>query len=110
MHHLRTRRVLSERKAAGGYGAAASHCAFYPGSVVQVLKKELKDYDTSKGTIRFSADRPLPPALVPLKLDGFKPSSAISKATRDSAIRSSDTGTSAQAGKAPYCEERWLTI
>ena len=46
------------------YGAAASHCAFYPGSVVQVLKAELKDYDTSKGTIRFPADRPLPPALV----------------------------------------------
>ena len=46
------------------YGAAASHCAFYPGSVVQVLKDELKDYDTSKGTIRFPSDRPLPPALV----------------------------------------------
>src|SRR6187402_3093803 len=31
------------------YGAAANHCAFYPGSVVQDLKDELKDYDTSKG-------------------------------------------------------------
>jgi uncharacterized protein YdhG (YjbR/CyaY superfamily) len=46
------------------YGAAANHCAFYPGSVVQVLKDELKDYDTSKGTIRFPANRPLPVALV----------------------------------------------
>jgi uncharacterized protein YdhG (YjbR/CyaY superfamily) len=46
------------------YGAAANHCAFYPGSVVQALKHELKDYDTSKGTIRFPADRVLPPALV----------------------------------------------
>jgi uncharacterized protein YdhG (YjbR/CyaY superfamily) len=46
------------------YGAAANHCAFYPGSVIQALKDELKDYDTSKGTIRFPADRPLPPALV----------------------------------------------
>ena len=47
------------------YGAGAKHCAFYPGSIVQKLKKELKDYDiTGKGTIRFSADKPLPGALV----------------------------------------------
>ena len=46
------------------YGAAANHCAFYPGSVLAALKGELKGYDTSKGTIRFPADRPLPPALV----------------------------------------------
>ena len=46
------------------YGAGANHCAFYPGSVVQALKKELKGYDTSKGTVRFPADKPLPSALV----------------------------------------------
>ncbi len=46
------------------YGAATNHCAFYPGSTVKALKDELKDYDTSKGTIRFSADKPLPSALV----------------------------------------------
>ena len=47
------------------YGAGAKHCAFYPGSIVQQFKKELKGYDTSgKGTIRFSADKPLPTALV----------------------------------------------
>src|SRR5213080_530360 len=46
------------------YGAAANHCAFYPGSVVQALTKELKGYDTSNGTIRFSADKPLPAVLV----------------------------------------------
>ena len=46
------------------YGAGTNHCAFYPGSVVQALGKELKDYDTSKGTIRFSADKPLPSGLV----------------------------------------------
>ncbi len=47
------------------YGAAAKHCAFYPGSTLQAFKKEMKDYDTSgKGTIRFSADKPLPSALV----------------------------------------------
>jgi uncharacterized protein YdhG (YjbR/CyaY superfamily) len=47
------------------YGAAAKHCAFYPGSIAQGFKKEMKDYDTSgKGTIRFSAEKPLPSALV----------------------------------------------
>ena len=46
------------------YGAATSHCAFYPGSTVKAVKDELKSYDTSKGTIRFSADKPLPSALV----------------------------------------------
>jgi uncharacterized protein YdhG (YjbR/CyaY superfamily) len=47
------------------YGAAAKHCAFYPGSIVGEFAKELKGYDTSgKGTIRFSADKPLPLALV----------------------------------------------
>jgi uncharacterized protein YdhG (YjbR/CyaY superfamily) len=47
------------------FGAAANHCAFYPGSLpVEAHKKELKAYDTSKGTIRFPADSPLPSALV----------------------------------------------
>jgi uncharacterized protein YdhG (YjbR/CyaY superfamily) len=46
------------------YGAAANHCAFYPGSTVKALKHELKGYDTSTGTIRFSSDKPLPAALV----------------------------------------------
>ena len=46
------------------YGAGANHCAFYPGSVVQTLKVELKNYDTSKGTIRFSPGKPLPPRLI----------------------------------------------
>jgi len=47
------------------YGAGATHCAFYPGSIVPAFKKELKGYDTSgKGTIRFSAEKALPSALV----------------------------------------------
>lgn len=49
-----------------GFGAAANHCAFYPmsGATVAALKRELEKYDTSKGTIRFPADKPLPVALV----------------------------------------------
>ena len=46
------------------FGASANHCAFYPGAVVEAHKGELKDFDTSKGTIRFQADDPLPATLV----------------------------------------------
>jgi uncharacterized protein YdhG (YjbR/CyaY superfamily) len=47
------------------FGAAAKHCAFYPGSFpVEAHMDELKAYDTSKGTIRFQADSPLPATLV----------------------------------------------
>lgn len=47
-------------------GATANHCAFYlmSSSTVEAHQDELKDYDTSKGTIRFPADKPLPVALV----------------------------------------------
>lgn len=46
------------------YGAARNHCAFYPGSVLEAFKTELKNYDTTKGTIRFPANKSLPAALV----------------------------------------------
>ncbi len=49
-----------------GFGAAKDHCAFYPcdGGTVMKFKKELKNFETSKGTIRFQPDKPLPVALV----------------------------------------------
>src|SRR5882672_8719812 len=46
------------------FGAAANHCSFYPGAVVQAFKAELEKYETRKGTIRFQPDRPLPATLV----------------------------------------------
>ena len=47
-------------------GATANHCAFYlmSGSTVAAHQAELKNYDTSKGAIRFRANQPLPAALV----------------------------------------------
>lgn len=49
-----------------GFGATANHCAFYlmSGTIVDAHKDELKNYDTSKGTIRFAPEKPLPTALV----------------------------------------------
>jgi len=48
------------------FGATAKHCAFYPGSgtAVDAHKDELRGYSTSKGTIRFQPDKPLPVSLV----------------------------------------------
>ena len=48
------------------FGASASHCAFYPGSgtAVEAHASDLESYATSKGTIRFPANKPLPAALV----------------------------------------------
>jgi uncharacterized protein YdhG (YjbR/CyaY superfamily) len=48
------------------FGATAKHCAFYlmSSTTVEAHKEELKGYDTSKGTIRFPPDKPLPATLV----------------------------------------------
>jgi uncharacterized protein YdhG (YjbR/CyaY superfamily) len=47
------------------FGAAANHCAFYPGALpVKTHRDELTAYGTSKGTIRFQPNRPLPASLV----------------------------------------------
>jgi len=47
-------------------GATAGHCAFYPMSATTVAanRDALARYQTSKGAIRFQADRPLPATLV----------------------------------------------
>lgn len=46
------------------FGAAARHCAFYPGAVVDAFADRLAGFETAKGTIRFQPDAPLPPELV----------------------------------------------
>jgi len=46
------------------FAAAAHHCSFFPGGVLDSFKSELADYETSKGTIRFQPDHPPPAGLV----------------------------------------------
>ena len=47
------------------FAAATKHCSFFPGAYpIAALKKELKAYSTSKGTVRFSPEKPLPASLV----------------------------------------------
>ena len=44
--------------------AAKAHCALYPKGLTPEQQAELAAYDISKGTIRFTPDRPLPEDLV----------------------------------------------
>ncbi len=48
------------------FGAWENHCSFYPGSstTLKKFRDDLKEFQVSKGTIRFSSDKPLPITLV----------------------------------------------
>jgi uncharacterized protein YdhG (YjbR/CyaY superfamily) len=47
------------------FAAFSDHCSLFPtASLIEAFKKELKDFSTSKGTIQFPTDKPLPVALV----------------------------------------------
>jgi uncharacterized protein YdhG (YjbR/CyaY superfamily) len=46
------------------FAAAKNHLSYFPGAGLEELAVELEGFDTSKGTIRFQPDRPLPTALV----------------------------------------------
>jgi uncharacterized protein YdhG (YjbR/CyaY superfamily) len=56
--------VRLEGRAVVWYAAASRHCSFFPGSVVAEFAAELKDFSTSKGTVRFQPSHPLPATLV----------------------------------------------
>jgi uncharacterized protein YdhG (YjbR/CyaY superfamily) len=49
-----------------GFGASAKHCSYYPmsGKTVATLQDDLQPYKTSKGSIQFPPDKPLPAVLV----------------------------------------------
>ena len=47
------------------FAAFSKHCSLFPGSsVIEAFKNELKGFSTSKGTIHFPMDKPLPTALI----------------------------------------------
>jgi uncharacterized protein YdhG (YjbR/CyaY superfamily) len=47
------------------FAAFSDHCSLFPtGAVIEAFKNELKGFSTSKGTIHFPTDKPLPAALV----------------------------------------------
>jgi uncharacterized protein YdhG (YjbR/CyaY superfamily) len=47
------------------YAAFANHCSLFPtASVIDAFRDELKGFSTSKGTVHFPLDKPLPVALI----------------------------------------------
>ena len=48
------------------FGAWANHCSFNPGSstTLKKFRGDLKEFQITKGTVRFSPDNPLPITLV----------------------------------------------
>src|ERR1035441_3554265 len=47
------------------FAAFSKHCSLFPtAAVIEKFQNELKDYRTSKGTIQFPVDKPLPASLV----------------------------------------------
>ena len=48
------------------YAAFKNHCSFFPmqASLTDEMQEELKSYRTSKGTLQFPLDKPLPASLV----------------------------------------------
>lgn len=48
------------------FAAFSNHCSLFPmgSAAIEKFKKELEGYQTSKGTIRFTVDKPLPAALL----------------------------------------------
>ena len=47
------------------FAAFSNHCSLFPtAAVIEAFKNELKGFSTSKGTIHFPTDKPLPTALI----------------------------------------------
>jgi uncharacterized protein YdhG (YjbR/CyaY superfamily) len=47
------------------FAAFTNHCSLFPtASIIAMFKEELKRYPTSKGTIQFPAEKPVPAALI----------------------------------------------
>lgn len=48
------------------FGATGSHCALYvlSNTLLERFREQLRGFQTGKGTVRFSPEHPIPPALV----------------------------------------------
>jgi uncharacterized protein YdhG (YjbR/CyaY superfamily) len=47
------------------YGGFSDHCSLFPtAAIIDAFEKELKGFSTSKGTIHFRIDKPVPTALI----------------------------------------------
>jgi len=57
--------AFKRRKILVWYAAFSDHCSLFPtAAIIDAFEKELKGFSTSKGTIHFPIDKPVPTALI----------------------------------------------
>ena len=57
--------AFKHKKVLVWFAAFSNHCSLFPtASVIESFKNELKSFSTSKGTIHFPIDKPLPTTLI----------------------------------------------
>ena len=57
--------AFKHKKVLAWFAAFANHCSLFPtASVIEAAKNDLKGFSTSKGTIQFPINKPLPTALI----------------------------------------------
>src|SRR5579864_8143996 len=57
--------AFKHKKVLVWYAAFSNHCSLFPtASVVEAFKDELKGFSTSKGTVHFPLDKPMPVELI----------------------------------------------
>lgn len=57
--------AFKHKKVLVWYAAFANHCSLFPtAALIDTFKDELKDFSTSKGTVHFPLDRPMPVNLI----------------------------------------------
>ena len=62
------------------FAAFKNHIGFYPGSkAIEIFSKDLKEYKTSKGTVQFPIDKPIPLSLIK-KIVDYRVKESLQKA------------------------------
>jgi uncharacterized protein YdhG (YjbR/CyaY superfamily) len=57
--------AFKHKKVLVWFAAFSNHCSLFPtAAIIEMFKNELKDFSTSKGTIHFPNDKPLPIGLI----------------------------------------------
>ncbi|HVH87315.1 MAG TPA: DUF1801 domain-containing protein [Terriglobales bacterium] len=57
--------AFKHKKVLVWFAAFSNHCSLFPtASIIEEFKSELEDFSTTKGTIHFPIDKPLPVALI----------------------------------------------
>jgi len=60
------------------FAAFKKHCSFFPGGIVPQFADELTDFKTSKGTIQFTPENPIPDKLL-IKIIKFRMEQNLNK-------------------------------